>query len=395
MKIGYLVPTFPGQTHGFFWREIKWLEKLHAEIQIISTTRPTDSANHGFLSEAKSRCIYLADFRARDIIPWTIALIFAVKIFARRDVRAVFTSYNENKFKMYGLAVIGLITKNMCREFDIKHIHGHSCADVGYILAFSQIAGGPSYSLSLHGDLEVYGRGHDFKFQNAKFIACVTAALCEQVKVVVPNLETPVYLIRMGIEPSVGHAKEKDNSEDVGRLRLVTVARLNKMKGHRHLIAAVAELVRLGYDVNYDIIGEGDYEKEISASILEFKMDGRVKILGAVDNDQISKILSAYDVFVLPSVGLGEAAPVAVMEAMGVGIPVVCSIIGGTPEMIEDGKTGFLFNQGDEDQLSSILLQLANSPELQVKIGKAGQVHATENFLTSISAKRLLNCILE
>lgn len=394
MKIGYLVPSFPGQTHGFFWREIKWLEKLHTEIQIISTTRPTDRANHAFLSEAQSRCIYLAEFRARDIIAWTIAFIFAVKIIARRDVRAVIKCNNENKFKMYGLAIIGFITKNMSRKFGIKHIHGHSCADVGYILAFSKIVGGPSYSLSLHGDLEVYGRGHDFKFQNAKFIACVTKVLCEQVKVSIPNLETPVHLIRMGIESNNTHVRKTNNSEIVGRLRLVTVARLNKMKGHSHLIAAVSELVRLGYDIKYDIIGEGDYEKEIAQSILDYKLNDHVKILGPVDNDQIFKILSAYDVFVLPSVGLGEAAPVAVMEAMGAGIPVVCSIIGGTPEMIEDGKTGFLFNQGDESKLTSILKQLADSPELRVKIGSSGQVHANACFLTSISAKRLLNCIM-
>ena len=116
-------------------------------------------------------------------------------------------------------------------------------------------------------------------------------------------------------------------------------------------------------------------------------------MIGAIANDQITRFLTEYDAFVLPSIGLGEAAPVAVMEAMSVGLPVASSIIGGTSEMIEHSRTGFLFPQGDEAALTSILSQLADDPALRQRIGNAAREYAHQNFLTSRSAVQLIESI--
>ncbi|MBN8842321.1 MAG: glycosyltransferase family 4 protein [Sphingomonadales bacterium] len=392
MTIGYLVPEFPGQTHGFFWREIVHIEKAGRPVSILSTRRPKDSATHAFSSVAAARTRYLADFRAADVLSWARAALAAPALLLRGDVRAPLAETNERWIKMLALATIGLRLKSIGRREGITHIHGHSCADAAYVLAFSRLAGGPSYSLSLHGDLEVYGRGHAFKFRPAKFVACVTEALCRQVEANVPGLTEPPKLIRMGIEYDLANQKTGDWSA-ADSLKIVTVARLNQMKGHRHAIAAVRALVDQGIDIRYDIIGEGDYAAEIQATIAKAGLEDRVRMLGPVPNDAVAGLLAGYDAFVLPSVGLGEAAPVAVMEAMSVGLPVVCSIIGGTPEMIEHGKTGFLFPQGDEAALGEILGDLARRPAMREAIGSAGRAHAHANFLTSVSAATLVDAI--
>ncbi|MBL9067142.1 MAG: glycosyltransferase family 4 protein [Sphingopyxis sp.] len=391
MKIGYLVPEFPGQTHGFFWREILHVEAAGDDVTIFSTRRPSDHTTHEFSEIAKARTLYLTDLRFRDAMSWLGAAIAALALLARDDVRSL-RRHGESWFKIFGLGVVGARLAAICRRENLKHIHGHSCADAGYVLAFSKLSGGPPFSLSLHGDLAVYGHGHHFKFGHAKFVACVTDALRKQVQTHLPDIAHAPQLIRMGIERNPA-AKKRGYWSPPRTLRIVTVARLNHMKGHQHAIAAVAALKQRGVQIRYDIIGEGDYHSEIAAQIKSLGLQPEVNLVGPLANDQIVEQLSLYDAFVLPSVGLGEAAPVAVMEAMGAGVPVVCSIIGGTPEMIEHGQTGFLFPQCDEAALIEILAHLADDPDARKRVGSAGQNHAHSSFLTSVSATKLMHCI--
>lgn len=391
MNIGYLVPEFPGQTHGFFWREVLHIENAGDKVIIFSTRRPRDSVVHAFSATAARRTSYLADIRLADLLNWIMAALSAARFLGRSDVRRL-RGEQESWLKLFGLAVIGARLSSICRRDGIDHVHGHSCADAGYVLAFSRLAGGPPFSLSLHGDLAVYGRGHGFKCGKAKFVACVTDALRTQVREQVSDLAEEPQLIRMGIE--LDPANRKVNGWSAPRtLKIVTVARLNWMKGHLHAIAAVGELRKRGLSVHYDIIGDGDFSSEIAKEIEQAGLQQHVTLVGPVASDQIGRHLMNYDAFVLPSVGLGEAAPVAVMEAMSAGIPVICSIIGGTPEMIQHERTGFLFAQGDERALADILATLAEHPELRERVGRAGQAHAHAHFLTSVSAGKLVDCI--
>lgn len=391
MKIGYLVPEFPGQTHGFFWREILHIEAAGDVVELLSTRRPIDKTKHTFSDLAANRTLYLSEIRLMDLWSWIRATLAAIRILAKIDFSELQT-YGLGRLKIFAFSVIGAKLAAHCRKNGIEHIHGHSCADVGYILALSRLCGGPPYSLSLHGDLAVYGNGHFFKFRHAKFIACVTNALCEQVQTQIPQLGAKPILIRMGIDQSSMEGRVTDWSPQ-GALNIVTVARLNPMKGHKHAIAVVKFLKDKGIDVHYDIIGEGNYYNAIAEQIRDAGLQNEITMLGPLSNDQIVERLSRYDAFVLPSIGLGEAAPVAVMEAMSAGIPTVCSIIGGTPEMIENNRTGFLFPQCDEAALADILEGLACSLETRKRIGDAGQAFAHANFLTSVSAAKLVTSI--
>ena len=392
LKLGYFVPEFPGQTHGFFWREIKHIEASGVEVRIISSSRPKDATKHSFTVAAKSRTRYLRDLKFSEANLWLQTAFLAFAIIGSGVMQRLMGA-GESRFRALMLVIFAARLKLICDQESIQHIHGHSCADVAYLLAISKIAGGPDYSVSLHGDLAVYGKGHDFKFDGAKFVACVTEALCEQVKNAVQGWSCAPVLIRMGIEPPCLSNVRKWSPS--GAIRLVTVSRLNPMKGHKYAIAAVRVLLEEGIDVTYDIIGEGEHEAEIRQQIIDSNLERSVHLIGPVANDIVATRLMEYDAFVLPSVGLGEAAPVAVMEAMSVGMPVLCSIIGGTPEMIEHGRTGYLFRQTDVDALVGIIRELALSPSLRAQTGANGKRHALENFLSSVSAQKLVGLISE
>ena len=175
----------------------------------------------------------------------------------------------------------------------------------------------------------------------------------------------------MGIDTEAFRNEDRRPPPVVGRLRLATVARLHHCKGHKHALAAMRALVDRGYDLTYTIAGEGPHRGAIEGVARDLHLLERVTFVGSLGEREVLDLLREVDAFVLPSVGIGEAAPVSVMEAMACGLPVVCSIIGSTAAMVRDGVEGYLVPQGDEAGLASALATLADEPGLARPHGSA------------------------
>jgi glycosyltransferase involved in cell wall biosynthesis len=103
-----------------------------------------------------------------------------------------------------------------------------------------------------------------------------------------------------------------------------------------------------------------------------------VRPLGFIKPEDIARYYSTADIFVAPS--LADNLPYTVLEAMGCGIPVVASRVGGIPEEIDDGRTGRLFSVGSAEELGSTLLDLLANPQLCRDMGAAGRKRAEEMF---------------
>ena len=250
--------------------------------------------------------------------------------------------------------------------------------------------GGPSYSLTLHGDMDVYGKNHVNKMAGAAFVSVVTRPLQSEVhsRVDIPIDRLPV--ISMGVDTIVfqpGPIREAVPAQ----LNLLTVARLHRNKGHDHVLAAMRVLVDRGYDLHYTIAGDGPDRDKVEESVDKLGLRSRVTLPGTIGEHQVLEFLQSTDVFVLASVAVGEAAPVAVMEAMSCGVPVVCSIIGGTADMINNGVDGFLVAQRDEAGLASALECLADNVVLRRRISVAARARAQQDFDYRTLALRLLH----
>ena len=178
-----------------------------------------------------------------------------------------------------------------------------------------------------------------------------------------------------------------------GPLRLVTVARLSEGKGHRYALAALRDLLDRGVEVTYTIIGSGPDRGQIEAQIAELRLADRVRFTGSLREEAVLAELRSADVFLLPSVGVFEASPVAVMEAMSCGVPVVASRIGGTPDMIADGVDGFLVGQGNVADLAAAIQRLARDPALRRSIAVAARNRAVEAFDSRARARQLVEAI--
>ena len=388
MKLVYLIPTFPSQTHINFWREITAHRNQGVEVFLVSTRPPSSDCGHLWAPAAKAETTYL--------LPPDLSTVAAAFMNPMGCLRAVGYSAGLKESTIKQRAVAGggsylAATKllKFCKRSRIDHVHVHSCATSAHIAAQCRRMGGPPYSLTLHGDLDVYGKDHGSKMAGAAFVSVVTRPLQKEVheRVKLPLDRLPV--ITCGVDTSKFCPLPKRERVS-GKLHLLTVSRLNRTKGHVHALAAVRSLVDQGLNITYTIAGEGPERRPIEDKIQEMGLASRVNLTGSVGEHQVLELMQASDVFVLPSYGLGEAAPLAVMEAMSCGVPVVCSIIGGTPDMITTGVDGILVAQQDEAGLASAFEVLATDLDLFNQISQAARNRALNDFDYMLLGKRLL-----
>jgi glycosyltransferase involved in cell wall biosynthesis len=268
----------------------------------------------------------------------------------------------------------------------------HSCADAAHVAAMCNILGGPSYSLTLHGDLPVYGVDHAAKMARAACISCDGPHLKEQIVREVGYPAEKILPNWMGLDTHQFSPSQRSEGQ-VGRLQLATVARLDACKGHRFAIAAVRKAVDEGCDVRYTLAGEGPERANIERLIQQLRLSDRVQLLGTRGESEVLELLRRSDAFVLSSVGMGEAGPISLMEAMSCGLPAVCSIIGATPQMLTDGVEGMLIPQEDEAKLAAGFVRLAREPALRQSLGAAARRRAVSQFDSAATTRRLLEFI--
>lgn len=372
MRIGYLVPEFPAQTHAFFWREAMALEDQGIAVRFISTRVPRDrTSRHAFTAEAEGRTRYLTP----PAIGASLAWMLRHPAGTLRTLRyALGLQGWSARIKAMPLALPAADLAQMSKAEGLSHIHVHSFANAAHLAAMARLMGGASYSLTLHGDLPVYGRDHDAKLKHAAFATTVTRPLAETVAAI-PSAPQP-HVITMGVDTDrfTPAAPRGD-----GPVHVVGVARLNYVKGHVHLLRAVAALRAKGRDIRCTFAGDGPYRAEIEAEIATLGLGDHVTMTGPIGEDAVLDLLHEADVFALTSFGLGEAAPVAVMEAMACGLPVICSRIGGTGDMITDGVDGLLVPQQDEEAIANALDTLCD-PAIRARIGAAARETAVARF---------------
>lgn len=144
-----------------------------------------------------------------------------------------------------------------------------------------------------------------------------------------------------------------------------SVGSLYPVKGHSCLVEALARIVADVPGAHLCIAGRGDEEGPLKQKAAELEILDRVHLLGL--RDDVPRLLAAFDVFVLPS--LSEGLPLSLLEAMAAGRPVIASRVGGIPEVLEDGVTGFLAEPRDVAALARCLVRVAAMGSAGVEMG--------------------------
>jgi glycosyltransferase involved in cell wall biosynthesis len=167
---------------------------------------------------------------------------------------------------------------------------------------------------------------------------------------------------------------------------MIAVATFKPQKGHRVLVEAVDAVARRVPRLHVLLVGDGELAGSISAEIATRGLAGRIHMLGT--RRDVADLLAASDSFVLPS--LWEGLPVALVEAMASGLPVVATAVSGTSQVVDQGVTGWLVPAGDAAALAEAIAQLVSDPARAAAIGAAGRAHVTRVFGAAAQAERLV-----
>jgi glycosyltransferase involved in cell wall biosynthesis len=154
------------------------------------------------------------------------------------------------------------------------------------------------------------------------------------------------------------------------------VARLHPVKGHRYLIEAAVHVIHAFPQAHFLLVGSGPLREELEILAVQLGVSQHVHVLG--DRPDAAQLVGDFEVAVLAS--LQEGLPNAVMEAMAAGTPVVATAVGGTPELIRDGETGYLVQPADADSLAAGINHVLAHPAEAQAVGARGRDHVRQTF---------------
>lgn len=171
----------------------------------------------------------------------------------------------------------------------------------------------------------------------------------------------------------------------------VIVGLLQPLKGQQEAIAALAELARRGFDAELLIVGAGSsyFRQVLEHDVKSYGLEQRVIFHGYVENP--TALIRAADVVLMCS--RFESFGRVTVEAMLAGKPVIGAASGGTAELIQDGKTGLLYEPGNHTELAVKIQYLFENPEKKIKLGADARVWATGRFTQKRYAKDVLDLL--
>ncbi len=169
---------------------------------------------------------------------------------------------------------------------------------------------------------------------------------------------------------------------------VMTVARLEKVKGIEYLIKAMSVDIRCRQTKHLLIIGEGSQRKNLENLVKELNLQSKVKFLGEIPNQEIPQHLAEASCFVLPS--LKEGFGIVILEAMAAGVPVIATNVGGIPDIVENGNTGILVEPKNPSQVADAINKIYSEPEIAEKLTQ-NALKALEKYNWDNISQQVLN----
>ncbi len=187
------------------------------------------------------------------------------------------------------------------------------------------------------------------------------------------------------------HLREKNNSHE---FNVLFVGRLSRLKGFVDIIKAVPNVHKENKNIHFHFCGTRNPKENLDDCndiLEEFIKCGIVHLHGPIDGENKKKIFSEANVLILPS--YKEIFPIALLEAMAQGIPVITTKVGVVETFITEHENGFLVEQGNIEDISNKIIFLANQKELCIQIGKNNLQKIKEKFNSAIAATKFVEII--
>lgn len=189
--------------------------------------------------------------------------------------------------------------------------------------------------------------------------------------------EAGIRLIRPAVDVDVA-GEGPVRGVGSGRVEVVSVGRLHWIKAVEVQVAAAAELAADGIPFHWTVVGDGPERDRLELRARLAGVRDSMTFVGAVAPERVREILASADVFVSSS--LSEGTSNAVLEAMALGVPVVCSAAGGMPEVLTDGIDALVVPVGDPNSVAGAVRRIAETPALAAGLSSGGVGTVRDRF---------------
>jgi glycosyltransferase involved in cell wall biosynthesis len=216
-----------------------------------------------------------------------------------------------------------------------------------------------------------------FALQHADLLRAVSNSTRKQLETWSPGKPIVQFPAWTDIEVFLKTGEDDGTREPV----ILFAGVLTPLKGIHHLLHAFAKVAQEFPEVRLEIVGRdenSEYAEELRQKVLRLGLNGRVSFVGEVPQVELANRMRRSRVFVLPS--LSEGLGRVVVEAMATGTPVIGSHVGGIPEMVQEGLTGFLVPPGDEEALAERLRWVLKHPQEAKAMGHRAREFARSFF---------------
>jgi glycosyltransferase involved in cell wall biosynthesis len=396
MRLAVFTSQVPwGTSEAFVLTEIEALRERVQRVVVVPV-RPAGTAFHGELARRVARdALRLPLFNGRIVIgalaetchqPWAVLRVVAQVLVHSRSWR----------IRLKNLAVLpkAVYLAGVLSRLGITHVHAHwasTPATMGLVAA--RLAGIP-WSFSAHrwdiGENNLL----TIKVRSATFARAISDRGAREILRILDRPAWPsVVTLHMGTAVGPGLTAKAGPGHPV--FTFASIGNLYEVKGHRYLVDACRRLDQRGYAFQCHVIGGGPLARTLRTQVEDAGLAARVVLRGALPHDEVMRILDGgeIDAVVHPSVvtatGEQEGIPVALMEAMARGIPVIGTATGGIPELLGQGA-GILVEPEDSEALAEAMASLIRDPIRRQIVGEAGWRRVSAEFDLSVVADRLV-----
>ncbi|NNE43597.1 MAG: glycosyltransferase [Gemmatimonadetes bacterium] len=393
-RIAYVVKVYPRLSETFIVNEILALEAQGADVSVYSLNPPKDGRFHERLGRVRASVTYLPAMGQAQLLETATedaALLAPHREMLGRHVWSALESGDLSALRTLGK---GLALARELRAAPVDHIHAHFATSAAEAAGIAATLTGLPFSFTAHAK-DIYV--HDYvdqalreRLEAARFCVTVCDANAAYLRDLAPQARIERVYNGLDLEEFAVPDLSGRSSATI-----LSVGRLVPKKGLDTLLLACAELARRGVPFRCDLAGTGPEEAALRAMIADLELEPRVRLLGAISNEEARRRMGGAAVFALPARitddGNRDALPTVLLEALATGTPVVSTPVTGIPEIVGEDEAGRLVPPDDPERLADALQELLASTDDRALYGRRGRARAERLFNGAHSARRLLD----
>jgi len=291
------------------------------------------------------------------------------------------------------------------REIQPDVIHAHF-GPAGVIMAPVADRLGVPLAITLYGyDVsrltreKFWREKYSSAFSKASLLIGISSHICSRIRELGGDSEK-TFCCHLGVDLSQFKYRHADGSFDGKTVQCLHVGRLVEKKSPIDLVRAFKiALDETGgnIDLQLKIAGDGPLRADLRQEVRDLGIEGHVSLLGAVPHSRVVKLLAQANLYTqhckTASNGDQEGQGVSFVEASASGLPIIATRHNGLPDVILDGETGYLVEEGDVKAMGRKIAHLAKKPEKWRRMGKAGRRHIEKKFDQKNQTERMKRII--